>query len=247
MARIRKDFYMKKIIGIAPAPIMGGADESNMKDHYKLGCNYINRAAEAGCVPMGLAPVDYWLDEEALEVCDGFLVQGGAEFYPYHFQIIHHALTRGKKYLGICLGEQLIYVYFELRRRVEERGFDGDLVKAICDYIEEQGPDFSVQQKIPGHRNTPPARGNEALAKHGVNIVPGTLLHRVLGKDKIDICSYHYLNTPPTQTLVTINAWSALGDGVVEGTEYGENILGIQGHPEVDSLLREIFDFLSKD
>lgn len=238
---------MKKIIGIAPAPSMGNADESNMKDFYKLGCNYIQRTADAGCVPMGLAPVDYWLCEEALEACDGFLVQGGAEFYPYHFQIIHHALTRGKKYLGICLGEQLIYVYFEIRRRVEERGYEGDLIKAICDYIDEQGPDFSVRQKIPGHRKELPPRGNEAQAKHGVNIVPGTLLHRVLGKGSVEICSFHYLNTPPTQNLVTINAWSALGDGVVEGTEYGDNILGVQGHPEADALLPEIFNFLSED
>ena len=29
------------------------------------------------------------------------------------------------------------------------------------------------------------------------------------------------------------------------GTEYGENILGIQGHPEVDDMLPELFDFLT--
>lgn len=238
---------MKRIIGIAPAPVMGKAEDSNMKDFYKLGCNYIHRAAEAGCVPVGLAPVNYWLPEEALEMCDGFLVQGGAEFYPYHFQIINHAIIRGKKYLGICLGEQLIYVYFELRRRVEERGYEGELVKAICDYLEEMGAEFSVQQKIPGHRSDAVARGNEDAAKHDVDIVPGTLLHRVLGRDKMRIASYHYLNTPPTQTLVKINAYSALGDGVVEGTEYGENILGVQGHPEIDGLLPEIFAFLAMD
>ena len=81
----------------------------------------------------GLAGIAYWvnqnyrLPEEALELCDGFLVQGGSEFYLYHFQIIHHAVTRGKKYLGICLGQQLIYVYFELRRRVLEIGYEGAL------------------------------------------------------------------------------------------------------------------------
>lgn len=238
---------MKKIIGIAPAPVIGNADDCSMLSYYKLGNNYINRASEAGCVPIGLAPVNLWLHEEALEMCDGFLVQGGAEFYPYHFQIIHHALTRGKRYLGICLGEQLIYVYFEIRRRVEERGYQGDLVEAICKYIEEQGPDFSVQQKIPNHRSQLPKKGCEDEAKHDVNIVAGTLLHRLVGKDKIRVASFHNLNTPPTQTLVKINAYSALGDGVVEGTEYGENILGVQGHPEIDGLLPEIFAFLAMD
>jgi putative glutamine amidotransferase len=88
-------------------------------------------------------------------------------------------------------------------------------------------------------------RGEEDGAKHDVNIVPGTLLHRVVGRDTMRLCSFHYLNTPPEQTLVKINAWSALGDGVVEGTEYSDYILGVQGHPEADDLLPEIFKFLA--
>lgn len=238
---------MKKVIGVVPAASLGDMTKSTMTDIYKVGNNYTKRVAEAGCVPIAMAPVDYWLAEESLDLCDGFIVQGGDEFYPYHFQVIHHAITRGKRYLGICLGQQLIYVYLELKKRVEERGYQGDLVKAICDYIEEQGPGFSVQGPVKGHRSSAMTRGGEDAAKHDVNIVPGTLLHRVMGRDTMRLASFHYLNTPPTQDLVTINAWSAKGDGVVEGTEYGENILGVQGHPEVDDLLPEVFRFLTKE
>ena len=238
---------MGKIIGVVPAAILGDQALSNMNDYYKVCNNYAKRVREAGCVPVGMAPVDYWLTEDALDLCDGFIVQGGGEFYAYHFQVIHHAITHGKRYLGICLGQQLIYVYLELKRRVEERGYEGDLIKAICAYLEEQGPNFSVQEKIPGHRSESMPRGNEDVAKHDVNIVPGTLLHRVLGRDTMRIASFHDLDTPPTQKLVTINAWSAKGDGVVEGTEYGENILGVQGHPEVDELLPELFRFLTEE
>ena len=238
---------MGKVIGVVPAAILGDQALSNMNDYYKVCNNYAKRVLEAGCVPVGMVPVDYWLTEEALNLCDGFIVQGGDEFYAYHFQVIHHAITHGKRYLGICLGQQLIYVYLELKRRVEERGYEGDLIKAICAYLEEQGPNFSVQEKIPGHRSESMPRGNEDVAKHDVNIVPGTLLHRVLGRDTMRIASFHDLDTPPTQKLVTINAWSAKGDGVVEGTEYGENILGVQGHPEVDELLPELFRFLTEE
>ena len=238
---------MKKIIGVVPASSLGDMTKSTMSDHDRVGNNYTKRVAEAGCVPIGMAPVDNWLPEEAMDLCDGFIVQGGDEFYPYHYQIMHHVLTKGKRYLGICLGEQLIYVYLELKRRVEERGYEGDLVKAICDYVQEQGPEFSVQQKIPDHRSGTMPRGEEDTAKHDVNIVPGTLLHRVVGRDTMRLASFHYLNTPPTQTLVPINAWSAKGDGVVEGVEYGDKILGIQGHPEVDGLLPEVFRFLAED
>ena len=142
---------MGKIIGVVPAAILGDQTKSNMNDYYKMGNNYAKRVLEAGCVPIGMVPVDYWLTEEALDLCDGFIVQGGDEFYAYHFQVIHHAITHGKKYLGICLGEQLIYVYLELKRRVEERGYEGDLIKAICDYIEDQGANFTVQEKVEGH------------------------------------------------------------------------------------------------
>ena len=238
---------MKKIIGVAGAPSIGDPEKSCMSDFYRLGNNYIKRVIEAGATPIGLAPYDFWLTEEALEMCDGFLVQGGAEFYPYHFQVIHHAVITGKKYLGICLGQQLIYVYFKLRSILEEQGYEGDIVKGICDYIAAQPSGFTLQKKAPGHRSESPARGNEDAAKHDVNVVPGTLLHKVLGRDTMRICSFHYLNTPREQTLVTINAWSANGDGVVEGTEYKENILGVQGHPEADKLLPELFFFLTKD
>ena len=235
----------KKIIGVVPRADLGDPTLSNMNDLYRVGNNYVKRVTEAGCVPIGLAPVDYWLDEEALELCDGFLVQGGADFYAYHYQVMHHAITHGKRYLGICLGEQLIYSYLELKRRVEERGYEGDLVKAICDYRKEQG--ISVLRKVPNHRSADMPRGEEDVAKHDVNIVPGTLLHRVLGRDTMRIASFHDLDVPPTQKLVTINAWSAKGDGVVEGVEYGERILGVQGHPEVDDLLPELFAFLAQE
>ena len=237
---------MKKIIGIVPASIMAKPEESSMKDHYKLCNNYIKRTVTAGGVPIGLAPSNDWLTEEAMDLCDGFLVQGGAEFYPYHFQVMHHAITHGKRYLGICLGEQLIYVYLKLRSIVEERGYEGELIKAMCDYVADQAPNFTLQRRIDGHRYEIPPRGKESEAKHRIKIVPGTLMHRVLGKDSLTISSFHGLCTPPDQNLVTINAWSELGDGVVEGTEYGENILGIQGHPEVDDMIPELFDFLCK-
>ena len=237
---------MKKIIGVAPASLTLGENESCMQDFYKLGNNYIKRANEAGCLPIGLAPADNWLTEEQLEMCDGFLVQGGAEFYPYHFQIIHHALTRGKKYLGICLGEQIIYVYFALRKMIEEQGRGDDIVKAICEFLAAQPADYSLQVKVAGHRSELQKRGNEDAAKHLVNIVPGTLLHRVLGCDSMRIATHHSLATPPEQKLVTVNAWSGAGDGVVEGTEYSDHILGVQGHPEVDTLLPKLFAFLAE-
>ena len=237
---------MKKLIGLVPKCKVGDPEKSCMTDYILVGHTYAERVLEAGCTPIGLAPVNGWLTEDALQACEGFLVQGGPEFYPYHFQVIHHAVTHHKKYLGICLGVQLIYAYFELKRRVEEQGYEGDLVKAICDYLDKQLNGVSLLESVSGHYADLPARGQEDAAKHDVNIVPGSLLHRVLGRDTMRLCTFHEKSTPPNQTLVSINAWSALGDGVVEGTEYGDNILGVQGHPEADALLPELFKFLAE-
>lgn len=237
---------MARIIGVVPAPVMGDPEKSTMSDFYKVGHNYAKRVLEAGAIPVAVTPVDNWVPEEALKLYDGYIVQGGAEFYPYHFQVIHDAVVNHKRLLGICLGEQLIYTYFALKKMVEEQGCEGDLVKAICDLREKNGADFSVLKPVPDHRSGPMTRGGEDAAKHDVNVVPGTILHRLVGRDTVRAASFHNLNVPPEQDLVTINAWSAKGDGVVEGCEYGDNLLGVQFHPEVDGLLPEIFTFLTE-
>ena len=237
---------MKKWIGLVPKYKVGDPEKSCMTDYILVGHTYAQRISKTGCTPIALVPVNGWLTEDALDACESFLVQGGQEFYPYHFQVIHHAVTHHKKYLGICLGEQLIYAYFELKRRVEEQGYQGDLVKAICDYLDNQLKGASLLESVSGHYAELPARGQEDSAKHDVQIVPGSLLHRVLGRDTMRLCTFHEKSIPSNQTLLSINAWPASGERVVEGVEYGDNILGVQGHPEVDDLLPELFQFLAE-
>lgn len=238
---------MAKIIGVVPASAFTRTQTGSGVDLYKLGNSYTKRVLEAGAIPVAVTPVDNWVPEEALKLYDGYIVQGGAEFYPYHFQIVHDAVVNHKRYLGICLGSQLLYAYFAMRKMVEEQGYEGDLVKAICALRDKEGPDFSVLEKVEGHYSSPTTLGNEDMAKHDIHVVPNTILHRLMGREQIRAQSFHHLQVPPTQELVTINAWSAKGDGVVEGVEYGDNLLGIQSHPEADALLPEIFAFLTED
>ena len=234
---------MKKIIGVVPKSVLFDPTKSNMSDVYHLCNNYCKRVLDAGALPMCVTPIDNWVPEESLAMFDGYIVQGGDDYYPYHFQIVHDAVIHHKPYLGICLGEQLIYAYFALREMVEEQGYEGDLVKAICTLLESRGPSFSVLQPVQGHRSNPMTRGGEDAAKHDVSVVPGTILHRLMGRTSLRAASFHRLQIPPSQKLLTINAWSA--DGVVEGVEYADHMLGVQFHPEVDGLLPEIFSFLT--
>jgi len=236
---------MKKIIGIVPGLIPGDLTQDCMSMFYKLGNTYIRQVEKAGCTPIGLAPADLMLSEEALELCDGFLFMGGDAYYPYHFQVIHHAITRNKRYLGICLGEQVIYSYFETLRLAKEYGYEGDELQMVLDFRRDHPKERRVVPSVPGHCYNRVPLEQADNAKHDIHIVPGTILHRLLGRDTARLASFHNLAVPADQPYCTVNAWSAKGDHVVEGLEYGENILSIQGHPEIDDLMPEIFTFLS--
>ena len=231
---------MENIIGIVPKGDLQAAEESNMKDRYFLLNNYIKRVTEAGGIALGVAPVDGWVPPKALEMFDGFVVQGGSKYFPYHFQIIHHAVETGKPYLGICLGMQLIRTYFMLRHRVAAAGYEGDLLQAIWEL--QCNKDFDTLDDVAGHYSELAPRGREEEAKHEVSIVPGTLLHRLLGRETARGATYHKSCVPGDESFLTINARAA--DGTIEGVEYKDHILGVQFHPEVDDKLPELFRFV---
>lgn len=236
---------MKKTIGIVPRGELFDMEKSTMSDKYELGNNYIKRITEAGGIPMGVAPADGWISDEALEHFDGFIVQGGKTIWPYHFQIIHHAVTHGKRYLGVCLGMQLIHCYFSLRKMVEEQGQEGNLIAQIYELFDLQKKEFDLIERVEGHYAKAMTRGKEDEAKHNVKIVSNTILHRLVNRDILRGATFHNWRVFDTVDFLTVNAWAE--DGTIEGIEYDNNILGVQFHPEVDDFLPEIFAFLTEE
>ena len=231
---------MKKVIGVVPK---GLQPEPGKPAGYWLGNSYVKRVTEAGGIAVCLAPVDRRIPQEQLELCDGFIVQGGTQMWPYHFQVIHHAATTGKKLLGICLGMQLVHRYYKMLDLIAEMGLEGPADEVMIDlfYNKEIGHDFL--HRIEGHMRTGFADG----VKHDVDIVPGTILHRLLGRDTAAGASFHNWRAEEPSAAVTVNAWSTDGTNTIEGVENGKNILGVQFHPEVDDLLPELFKFLTED
>ena len=237
----------KKVIGVVPKGVLFDQEKPATSDLYHLGNNYIKRITEAGCVAVGLAPVDGRISQEQLELCDGFIVQGGTQMWPYHFQVIHHAATTGKKYLGICLGSQLVHRYYKMLDLIAEMGLEGPADEVMIDlfYNKEIGHNFL--HRIEGHRMTGITRQDTDCVKQDTAIVPGTILHRLLGREQIRAASFHNWRAEDPSAALTVNAWSTDGTNTIEGLENGKNILGVQFHPEVDDLLPEIFTFLTEE
>ena len=102
------------------------------------------------------------------------------------------ALARGMPVLGICGGEQLLAV-----------ALGGTLIQHIPDAI----PDALAHEQ-PNPRHEP---------GHAVTVVPGTLLHRIVGSTTMQVNSSHHQAVRDPGRDAMVNALAP--DGVVEGIE----------------------------
>jgi len=208
---------------------------------YALRQNYAATIIAAGGLPMAL-PHAPDLAAAYLDRIDALVVTGGAfDVDPalYGGGALHASVTlkagrtaaelaltqgamaRGLPVLGICGGEQLLAV-----------ALGGTLIQHIPDAVPGALP-----HEQPNPRNEP---------GHAVAVVPGTLLHRIVGSAVMQVNSSHHQAVRDPGPLAVVNATAT--DGVIEGIEApGEKFcLGVQWHPEflIDPGDRRIFDAL---
>ena len=137
----------------------------------------------------------------------------------FEWAITKGCVDAGKPILGICGGEQLLNVIL-----------GGTLIQHIPDSIEN-----ALEHEQENPRDQP---------GHAVTVRAGTLLHKIVGKDVVNVNTAHHqaVGTPAPGSI--INATTK--DGVIEGIELPSHpfCLGVQWHPEyhVDSSDSMIFD-----
>ena len=194
---------------------------------YALRQNYCSAVREAGGVPVVL-PHETSLIATYSSMIDGLLVSGGAfDVDPalfgaaerhdtlilkegrtdFELGITQAMLKADKPVLGICGGEQLLAV-----------ALGGTLVQHIP--AEIKAP---LAHEQPNPRDEP---------GHDVNIIAGTLLHKISGEIRTAVNSAHHQAVKDVPGHVKVNALAP--DGVIEGIEDPSRkfCIGVQWHPE---------------
>jgi putative glutamine amidotransferase len=194
---------------------------------YALRQNYAEAIIAAGGLPMAL-PHEPDLAAAYLDRIDALVVTGGnfdvdpalygdgaqhetvtlkAGRTAAELALTQGAMARGMPVLGICGGEQLLAV-----------ALGGTLIQHIPDSVPN-----ALAHEQPNPRDEP---------GHAVTVVPGTLLHRIVGGTAMRVNSSHHQAVRDPGRDATVNARAP--DGVVEGIEDSARrfCLGVQWHPE---------------
>ena len=219
------------VIGIS-AYSEGGRCQVNM--------TYINSVRMAGGIPL-VIPVtsDDAQIEGVLSAIDALVMTGGEDFDPlkwygeepvrglgvvvpsrdeYDVKLVRAAVAKGIPVLGICRGEQLLAV-----------AFGGSLWQDIPSQV----PSSYIK-----HRQGPTTG---TVGTHSIDIVKGSTIERILGKDRAVVNSFHHQAIKDVPQGPKVIATSP--DGIIEAVERsgrlagypdgGALILGVQFHPEV--------------
>jgi putative glutamine amidotransferase len=194
---------------------------------FRLRHDYVRAVETGGGLPLVLAPGVPGDAGDLLDRVDALLLTGGADVDParygeppheklgrviqerdaFELALAQEALRRDLPLLAICRGHQVLNV-----------ATGGTLVQ-------------DIPSELPGALDHDPDT-ERWQTSHEVEILPGTRLRAILGRDKVPVNSFHHQAVKTLGAGLTLSARSA--DGVVEGLEMPTRrfVVGVQWHPE---------------
>lgn len=228
------DSQPSPLIGITPA-FDDGTDLQSLRPHvalHFLDAAYPRAIQRAGGTPLILPLTqDTRIIDRYLDTVDGLVFSGGGGFlrqrhvrmqalpdlkalaprrYAFEAALLERALRRDLPILGTCRGHQMIV----------------RITGGRC-YSQIQG---RVAGALDHYREELPIGGRPA---HRIRIRPGSVLHRVLGREVVGVNSLHRQAAERVVPPLFVTAWAE--DGVVEAVESGSHrfVVGVQFHPEL--------------
>lgn len=203
-------------------------DEQARPGMHVLRDDYIRSVQQAGALPLILPPGPPDDAPALLDRVDGLMLTGGVDIDPELFgqepdpdirrvdrerddleiALVREALDRDLPILAICRGIQVLNV-----------AAGGTLLQ----HLPSQCPG--------GERHDCPEPRTGRV--HGVDLQPGTALHRILREDHVSVNSFHHQAVDRVGDGLVVSARCG-DDDVVEGLERPDRrfVVAVQWHPE---------------
>lgn len=152
-----------------------------------------------------------------------------------------YAARSGKPVLGICLGMQMMNTYFLVAEEAQRRGWSGTLL-ALFDQMKKER--YMFTEPVDGHWNGHITRDSVDSFKHPIRVEPGSRIEHLLGGPEILGASMH--NYRITHPAAALRVTGRTADGTIEALEYGDQMLGVQFHPEADATSDALFQMICR-
>ncbi len=216
----------KIVVGILPTYNLKDMNDP-YQDRASFVTMYSNKIKECGGIPIGILEKDVSL---YTNLCDAYLIPGGTKIWRDFFPIFLDALKNHKPILGVCMGAQMISMFFNLLE--DQKQYPELSLEEIYQKLKEENPYLVKlpEENIHNHVVTKEIESIEK-AKHEIQIVKNSLLYQIYKQDRMDVVSLHsiVIHRVPKNLLVSAKTI----DDVIEAVEYQDFILGVQFHPEI--------------
>ena len=196
-----------------------------------LTAGYYDRILAAGGIPVIVPPVESEDDvNHVLDALQGFVMVGGQDLDPRRDGFMLHPSVRSmekrretfdRRLLRLIAERRLPFFGIGVGMQLLNISQGGNLFLHIAEDVPHAIPHKDLQD--PGHR-------------HGLVVVPGSLMERVYGEGEIRVNSMHHMAVDEVAPGFAVTA--RCPDGVVEAIESETPewfAFGTQFHPEADS------------